>query len=366
MDKGKSTIKSITLSGSWHEMGIELGKNLRKEITTFNSNFFNNPINILKFGSQEKVIKYVRDTKTCIEQLQPHIWTFINGIAKGAELTAEEILLQLYLPELTHVNAPDLFPACTACGVSASCTLEGSSIIAQNWDFNFNLPDWYILKLLPPNGPEILTLAAGAIFSCCGINETGIGLTFTSSGHLPNIEIKKALPAVTILLDALTTDNYTDAQDLITAAPKAGAFNMLISDGYNRLAVVEAMPQRVEIIEDTLIIATNHYQHPAMVEHSNQNLFPEDPAGQEFAKSSINRAERLLGLLTGRKGRITIELIRQSLTDHANFPLSICAHEENTILKFRTLGSIIFIPAQQVAFFAPGQPCKEEYVRFSL
>ncbi len=361
-------VKEINLAGSWFDMGAELGQLRAESIEKFNNDFFSHPVNIFRFGSIDRIKEYVSYARGSIKDFSPEIWEFIRGIADGSKLSLEEILLQIYLPELTHINSEEdlqVSLGCTACGVSSKRTDSGHSIIAQNWDFNFDLPEWYILRLEPNDLPQILTIGAGAVFACCGFNTTGIGVTFTSSGHLPNIPPHRGLPVVGLVLETLIKDNFIEARDIAAGIPKAGSFNLLLTDGYRDLAVIECTPDRVEIIEgEEILVCGNHYQHPKMIDHTNQNLFPKKPPSREFAQSTTGRVEHLLALLEGSPSPITVDYIKSCLTDHYNFPFSICAHSEGTILGFKTLGSVVFEPAKLKGYFSPSQPCKNEFVEF--
>ncbi len=358
--------------GSWFEMGKQLGRAEAHNIERFNRQYFSETFNLIRFGGVDTVKNYVSNLKLVIQEYSPDSWEFIKGISEGSNIQINDVLKQLIIPELTHISSENDWPKPTGC--TAGCVLaanmrEQSATIAQCWDFNFELPPWYVLTLRPSGGyPEIICVGAGSVFCCCGINSFTIGVTFTSSGHLPNIAPTIGLPVVSIMLEALLTEGYSEARDIIVGPKRAGAFNALLSDGYNRSSLIECAGKNVEIIEqEKVLICGNHFQHPKMIELTGQDMNPPDPPAQEFAISSLKRTERLRELIDSPVDvKIDIDYLESCLRDHKNRPLSICAHQENTILHFRTLAAVILEPANHKIHLCPDQPCQSDFQTISI
>jgi hypothetical protein len=366
-------IRLYNLKGRWQAMGEELGRAVADDIATFNNRYFSDAFNMMRFGSMENVLRYAHRVGASLKDYSQNAWEFLTGMAAGAKLPIDEILMQSILPELTHVNSRDDWPTpsggCTACCVKESFTAEQAAIIGQCWDFNIELPDWYAARLSPPLGqPEMLIMGMGAFFCSCGLNSFGLGMTFTASGHLPNVKPLVGVPLVGAFIEALGCEDYYHAMDLLVAPRRAGAMNMLLSDGYADSSLIEVADTQVELTEEEpILVCGNHFQHPKIVERTKQNLTPRDRAPSEFARSTVHRTNRLRTLLSDiPKGTITVKAVKECLADHENQPLSICAHEEETILHFRTQGAMILTPALRTIEFCPGQPCKTEYEPFSL
>jgi isopenicillin-N N-acyltransferase-like protein len=354
-------------------MGRQLGEVTAGDIRSFNNRFFSDAFNLMRFGSMENVEKYVRRVGLAVKDYSPSTYELLAGMAEGADLPIEQILMQSIMPELTHVGSAEDWAGpvggCTACCVRANATAGNGAIIGQCWDFNIDLPDWYVARLSPPLGlPEMLIVGMGAFFCCCGINSFGLGVTFTASGHLPNVKPSVGVPVVGVFMEALSCENYFEAMDLMVAPKRAGAMNMLLSDGYSENTLFEVAGDQAEMIgEEPILVCGNHFQHPKVIELTQQNLEPTERAGSEFARSSVQRTERLRTLLTAApKESIDAKFVKNCLKDHEHYPLSICAHEEETILHFRTQGAMIIEPTLRTIEFCPTQPCKGEFESFSL
>ena len=162
-------IRQYKLKGRWSAMGEELGRAVAGDIAAFNNRYFSDAFNMMRFGSLENVIQYAKRVGTSLKDYSQNAWEFLAGMAIGANLSMEQVLMQSILPELTHINNKDDWPipagGCTACCVKESFTAEQAAIMGQCWDFNIELPDWYAVKLSPPLGqPEILMMGMGAFF----------------------------------------------------------------------------------------------------------------------------------------------------------------------------------------------------------
>ncbi len=359
-------MKHYNLSGTWFDMGVELGLLEAENISAFNRQYFSEMFNVIRFSSLDNVENYAEKVSTLIHDYSPETGDFISGMAKGSGLGERKLMMQVLLPELTHISSETDWPGagCTSCFISSELTDVKSAFMGQCWDFNFDLPDWYTLSLNPPGGfPRMLIVGAGAVFCCCGINDFGLAATFTSSGHLPNIPPAVGMPITTLLFEVLSSSRYSHARDTIVGPKLAGAFNAMLSDGYTRGSLVESAVNRVELIDsEPVLVCGNHFQHPGMVEFSQQDLDPPDPPAQEFSQSSVKRTERMRHLLDTDMGRtVSLDYLKDCLRDHENYPLSICAHEEETILHFRTMGAVILEPGNQKLHLCPTAPCKDKF-----
>ena len=85
---------------------------------------------------------------------------------------------------------------------------------------------------------------------------------------------------------------------MIVAPKKAGAYNVLLTDGYTKNVLIEAAGNRVDLIEGRADPASSAITF-SIREWSRPRAGPEfpEPPAREFARSSSFRAERLRTLL---------------------------------------------------------------------
>ncbi len=364
-------IDEYRLSGTWFEMGKELGTVQGLEIKEFNDRFFSTPSNVMRFGSTDNVWQYAASLCESIRIYSPDTYEFIRGIADGASLPIEQVTAQSSLPELTHISKAGGFPspgACTAAFISSSRTATSGVLFGQNWDFNFDLPPWYVLKLIPPlDQPARIVVGAGSMFACCGVNGLGVTVSFTSSGHLPAVKPGYGLPVMVMVNEVLSTDGFESALELAVAPPRAGAYNMMVTEQYVNGAVVEAVPDRIEIVDESdILVMANHYSHEGLAGWTGQDLTGGEAPKQEFASSTTFRAKRLRELLDACDDEISPATLTEMLRDHENKPLSICAHKEGTYLNFETKASAIIEPGQRKISVCPQNPCTGDFQIFTL
>jgi isopenicillin-N N-acyltransferase-like protein len=69
-------------------------------------------------------------------------------------------------------------------------------------------------------------------------------------------------------------------------------------------------------------------------------------------------------LVEAQLGSIDVSSLKTILSDHENYPTSICRHEE--LPGIRTSASLIAEPEQGVMHVCAGNPCSGEYVTYRL
>lgn len=106
-------------------------------------------------------------------------------------------------------------------------------------------------------------------------------------------------------------------------------------------------------IKDDVMAHANHYVSPAM------RHFELDRSTLANSIIRYNRAEYLL-----RKnfGKLTPDLFRSLLADHAGYPTSICKHGQESVTVF----SIIIQVETRKAWIGRGLVCQTEFTEYQL
>jgi isopenicillin-N N-acyltransferase-like protein len=65
-------------------------------------------------------------------------------------------------------------------------------------------------------------------------------------------------------------------------------------------------------------------------------------------------------------GDITVERMMEMLSDHTDYPDSICAHPCQFMPVGGTLSAIIMVPEDKVAYITHGNPCEYEFMEYKL
>jgi isopenicillin-N N-acyltransferase-like protein len=78
------------------------------------------------------------------------------------------------------------------------------------------------------------------------------------------------------------------------------------------------------------------------------------------------RLYRLENLLK-HENMITVESVKKILSDHSNFPKSICKHVKKGVNdEVSTIGSVIINITDKTLYFTSGNPCENVYMKRTL
>jgi isopenicillin-N N-acyltransferase-like protein len=72
-------------------------------------------------------------------------------------------------------------------------------------------------------------------------------------------------------------------------------------------------------------------------------------------------------LLRRNKGRLSVDLMKDLLQDHDNYPNSIYRHADEELppnFQLKTIASIITQPKNQAMHIAIGNSCENEYIQY--
>jgi isopenicillin-N N-acyltransferase-like protein len=87
--------------------------------------------------------------------------------------------------------------------------------------------------------------------------------------------------------------------------------------------------------------------------------FEDDP---QQITASLVRYNRGMRLMKNNVGKITIEMLMGFLSDHINYPLSICRHGSGV----KTTFSVVINLDTLTMYLARGNPCEAEYAEYNL
>ena len=123
-----------------------------------------------------------------LEERFPYMLEEIDGIARGAAMQLEEILLINARTDIMALVEAELaakkVPACTALALQGR--VRGKQILAlgQNWDWNPVLAEApVVLRLQPDNSPALMTLVEAGMIGKIGFNENRLGVCLNFLSH---------------------------------------------------------------------------------------------------------------------------------------------------------------------------------------
>ena len=339
-------IRVIEACGTHREVGIEIGRHCTAQI----QERFASRRNRLPVGATwEAMLEQSQLYLAASRPVYPQYLEELEGIAEGAQVPFEEVFLSM-CEELWDASA---WRGCTDMAARGRATVDGSTLIAHTNDL---MPHQearlVILKIKAGDEPEYLGVTPGGIALSVGYNAAGISLT---GNQLDSNDVRLGVPRLLVVRAILGSRTLSEAMTHCLLPQRASSYNNVIADASGEVYSMEGSATDCEAIyirEDVMAHA-NHYTAPAM------RRFELDPSANANSIIRHNRAEYLL---RQNFGKLTPELFRTLLADHAGYPTSICKHG----LQTQTVFSIIIQLEQLRAWIGRGHPCETEYVEYQL
>ncbi|MFN0191430.1 MAG: C45 family autoproteolytic acyltransferase/hydrolase [Aestuariivirga sp.] len=287
-----------------------------------------------------------------LEAFAPHLVEELRGIADGARLPFAEVLLVNVRAEVMGLTTADA--ACTAFAAGRTATAEGRVMSGQTLDQHpLNRELLIVLHVEPDQGPAALMCSFAGLIGYPGINAAGV--SFFQNALSTPVWCASAMPHY--LMKRVLLEQATLAGCLSAArrAPVCSSTNYVVTDGTGKLADFEVTPDGTEVLEAErdILVHTNHFLSAKLLPQ--EALLPNIP-------DSAKRAPRMQELLFARHGRLTIDDLKNALSDHDGAPVSICRHEPAN----QTIAAIIAEPEDGRLHVAGGHPCSSSFSVYSL
>ncbi len=273
----------------------------------------------------------------------------LEGIAEGAQVSFDEVFLTM-CEELWESFA---WRGCTDMAARGKATADGSTLIAHTNDLLPKTESMLVLlKVQAGDEPEFLGVSVGGIAISAGYNAAKISLT---GNQLDSNDVRPGVPRLLVVRAILGSKTLSEAMTHCLLPTRASSYNNIIADGSGEVYSMEGSATDMEAIyiKDDILAHANHYTAPSM------RRFERD---RSVIANSIIRHNRAEYLLRQHYGKLTPELFRTLLTDHAGYPTSICKHG----LETQTVFSIIIQVETLKAWIGRGHACETEYTEYQL
>jgi hypothetical protein len=243
----------LTVAGEPRECGLTYGKAFRDGIRSFlDKEIFNAFVG--KPSSKEELLAYAAACGKVLQAECPTIADEFAGIAAGAGLTYDEIVLINLHEELYHrVPLPDKHGHCTAVAVGPSHTGDKHSYVGQTWDWMESVAGTSAVVQWRRKG-DVPVLAYGfpGMPMGAGLNAEGIALCWTSAalGEKGQSSPRVGIPSYALIAHLLA---QKDMASVIREAKKdkhAGWFTFVLADGEGNLVNIEGSPKGI-VVEQT-------------------------------------------------------------------------------------------------------------------
>ena len=239
------------IEGTPRERGRAYGQRFKASITRFLEReiyaaFDGKP------NQKELLLRYGGACSRKIKDYAPLVMDEMEGMAEGAGLRLEEIVLVTNHEELWHRGAIKAVDHCTVFGAAPPDTADGETYVAQTWDWMesvYGLSSMLLWKRA--EGPSVLAYAYPGLWTGAGVNSEGVSLCW-HSGSGDGKEPAVGIPAYVLIAQMLYQPTLKGALEELRRATQAGWFVFLLGDAQGSLATVRGTPKKVDIRPDAV------------------------------------------------------------------------------------------------------------------
>jgi isopenicillin-N N-acyltransferase-like protein len=354
----------IEISGPPRERGRQYGRQAAPRIRKGTSHYFAQ-LKQLSLDSAG-VFKLVRDYLPVIEAFEPVYIEEMHGIAEGAGVPFEDVVLLnarteiLKLAERSGEDDPD---GCTGIVVLPQATKTGRLIHAQNWDWKRECADTaVVLKVRRDDGPDLLTFTEAGALGRCGLNAVGIAIT-ANYLECDRDYRRVGVPLALIRRKVLESEHLALAMHAVYCTSKSAANNMMVSHCEGVAIDFECAPDETfQVHPDRgLLVHANHFVSPVALSKLRDTSVANTP-------DSLYRDLRVRSILEPQIGSITLDAVKEALFDNFATPWAVCRPPRHNLRGNlgATVAMILMEPALGVMEVAPLPALNRQFTTYTL
>ena len=308
----------IEVCGTPYEQGFVHGKN-SASLIRWNVMTVKNTVEKSRI-SWESYNRYLDKNKSYLEANHAELLEELHGIADGASVSYEDIVLiniQLYF------MADKLPSECTTMIARGSATLDGKTFVVKNRDMRGEYKH-VILRRRYPDGVICTEVHVAGTITYPGSGMNSFGLAVSSTGmwsphHPLDISLieqsELQVNMTTILHECKTAD---DVEKFLNKTKRMIRLNLFAVDKTKALLLEVIDDDYVAIQDDNgILVRTNHFLSDKLKHYS--------PTPEEYP-STYARYERSTSFLKEHHGKIRFQDMLQIASDHENGGNCICRH----------------------------------------
>lgn len=340
----ETAIRMLEVSGTHRQVGQQIGEGCRLSLRQIVAQMGEEP-GVSWEARREKAALFLHAARA----VYPQYVEELEGIAEGAALP----FLDVFAASCEELWEHALWRGCTDFAARGPATVDGSTLLAHTNDLDAAMEEHLvILKVRAGDEPEFLAVSPGGLGLSVGFNAAGIALT---GNEVTANDVRPGVPRTMVVRAILAARRLGEALDACLLPQRASSYNNIVADANGEVYSMEGSATDCEpiYIEENILAHANHYVSPSM------RRFEAAPGEMG---DSIVRHNRAMRLLRENYGRLSVERFQELLADHANYPVSICKHGNESVTVF----SIIIELNCLRAWIGRGRPCQTTCFSYSL
>ena len=211
------------ISGKPRERGRQYGEKFKESIHAFLDKEIYQVC--AKSAGREKLLRYAGQCTKAVKEYPPAILDEMEGMAEGAGMKLEEVVL-ISLHEETAGHKGGALPPvqhCTALAAAPPDTKDGKTYVGQNWDWMasvYGLSSMLLWKR--PEGPSLLAYSYPGLWVGAGLNSAGVALCWTWGDGVGIKGPRVGIPSYVLIAQMLYQDTLEGALKEAKRAKHAG------------------------------------------------------------------------------------------------------------------------------------------------
>jgi isopenicillin-N N-acyltransferase-like protein len=356
----RPSLPIVYVTGSHYEMGWQIGIDRREvigQMLGIYRRYFEEEGERVGITDWDEAILHARKYLPFAEESVPQYVEELQGIADGVGVDFNDLLVLNCVEAITE---DALHTNCTSLAAAPEVTADGSLLVGHNEDW---LPDdldsVYLVHAKPTNEPAYLAITYGGLLPNIGFNQHGIAQCCDSV--YPN-DARIGVPRIFVSRAVLAARTLADGIRAALNRRRAAGYNHLIVHVSGEMYNVEVSAADFDVVYgmDGMLAHTNNYLSRRMraIEKDSEELI-----------SSRVRYNRAIRLMRSQRGKLSLKSFQAILSDHVNYPQSICNHvdeNDSPLERQQTIASLLIDLTTQTMYVASGQPCQSEYYSYKL
>ncbi len=366
-------VQTLTLAGSPYERGAQHGEALRAGIRRFYDNWLQRSLTEPAIRlTEDDLLAFAAKHAGYAKHYAPDLYQELEGIAAGSGLTIDQVLFincfdegldSLAIPRLAAQLVgmpvpPAVAPlqGCTSFAAFAPATSDGKTYVGQGYDVGEAYYEPVVLRITAwGNEPEQLVYSHAGVLGVSGVNGAGIAIVENS---LKPSDQQPGAPYPMVVRKALQQPILSDFVGAIIMAPRACGQNYVIGAPFGAANIeTSARQHSIRSLQDGVFGHATHNEEPEM-----KHL----ESWHEGLPDTLVRSGRMTQLLRAQFGKLELESLKQVMSDHANYPNSICRHPDARGGVFSTLSTLIYRPEDRLMLVSEGPPCCSPFLEFTV
>ena len=261
-------------SGSAGDLGLAHGTTFASQID-YNLAFYKKWLSEYGNVSVARLTEIARSFVPVIAEHFPHMVEEMDGIARGAALKLDEIVLinarTDILAIIEHEILLEHVPGCTALALFGEVGGKPALALGQNWDWDplmARAP--VVLRLDPDDAPPLVTLTEAGMLAKIGFNQHRLGVCLNFLSHQSDGQKEHfGVPIHCLLRAVLECQSINQVVEVVESSPRCASANFLVAQhdaGGPAALDLEITPNDVVTVgpDGSSLVHTNHFISPSL------------------------------------------------------------------------------------------------------